>query len=324
MTSLTYGNNLTGSIGYDNQYRITAITAGAVMSLSYPTYDANGNIKTINDVLDATRNKTFGYDSLDRLTSGTGSWGTLGWTYDGVGNRQTQTNGGTSTYAYQTGTNKLTGITGAGSTGFSFDLNGNTATENARQYTYNQNQRLIQVVDGAMTAGYIYNGNGQRVKKTVSGVSTIFHFNLSGQLIAESNSAGSITAEYVYLNGQPLTKIEGSVVYYYHNDHLATPQKMTDSSGQVVWQGEFKPFGESVSVTGSVINNLRFTGQYFDQETGLHYNYFRDYNPTVGSYIEADPIGLRGGINPYRYVNNAPINLTDIYGLTPFASLNVH
>ena len=97
ITSLTYGNNLTGSIGYDNQYRIATITAGAVMSLSYPTYDANGNIKTINNVLDATKNKTFGYDSLDRLLSGTGSWGTLGWTYDGVGNRQTEN---TNSYTY--------------------------------------------------------------------------------------------------------------------------------------------------------------------------------------------------------------------------------
>ena len=78
-----------------------------------------------------------------------------------------------------------------------------------------------------MTAGYAYHGNGQRAKKTVSGTTTIYHYSLSGQIIAESNSAGSITTEYVYLNGQPLTKIDGSVAYYYHNDHLGTPQKIT-------------------------------------------------------------------------------------------------
>ncbi|HUJ16830.1 MAG TPA: hypothetical protein VL197_02460 [Nitrospirota bacterium] len=91
MSSLTYGNGLNGTIGYENQYRITNITVSAVMNLSYQTYDANGNIKTINDVLDATKNKTFTYDALDRLqTAASGIWDSLGWTYDGVGNRQTE------------------------------------------------------------------------------------------------------------------------------------------------------------------------------------------------------------------------------------------
>ena len=92
ISSLTYGNGLAGSISYDNQYRITGIVAGTVMNLSYPTYDANGNITAINNVLDATKNKSFGYDALDRLSTATASgiWGSLGWTYDGVGNRLTE------------------------------------------------------------------------------------------------------------------------------------------------------------------------------------------------------------------------------------------
>ena len=77
----------------------------------------------------------------------------------------------------------------------------------------------------------------------------------------ESTGSGAITAEYTYLNGQLLVKIESNNVYYYHNDHLGTPALMTDSSGTTVWQGEFKPFGEPVSVTGSITNNLRFPGQ---------------------------------------------------------------
>ena len=316
MSSLTYGNGLNGTIGYDNQYRNTSISAGAVQNLSYSQYDANGNITAITNALDATKNKSFTYDTLDRLASGTGSWGSLGWTYDGVGNRQTQTNGGTSTYAYQTGTTKLTGITGAGSAAFTFDLNGNTATENARQYTYNQNQRLIQVVDGAMTAGYTYNGNGQRVKKVVSGVMTIFHYDQRGQLIGESNSAGAVTAEYVYLNSAPLAKIEGSSVYFYHDDNLGTPQKLTDSTGAIVWSADYKPFGEATITVSTITNNLRFSGQYYDAETGLNYNYFRDYNPIIGRYIEADPIGIEEGVNHlYAYVGSNPIMRIDPQGL---------
>jgi RHS repeat-associated protein len=90
---------------------------------------------------------------------------------------------------------------------------------------------------------------------------------------------------------------------------------MTDSSGSVVWQAEFKPFGEPLSVTGSITNNLRFPGQYYDSETGLHYNYFRDYKPEVGRYVQADPIGIDGGINVYTYSESNPINLKDFIGL---------
>ena len=196
-------------------------------------------------------------------------------------------------------------------------MNGNTDVENSsRDFIYNQNQRLIAVVDSGITKGdYVYNGNGQRVKKVVNGIATIFHYDLQGKLIAESDAGGNITSEYVYLNGSPLAKLEGIAVYYYHNDHLGTPQKMTDSSGQVVWEGDFKPFGEAISITGTITNNLRFPGQYYDSDTGLNYNYFRDYNPVIGRYVQADPIGLMGGINSFVYVLNNPTRFRDPLGL---------
>ena len=107
-------------------------------------------------------------------------------------------------------------------------------------------------------------------------------------------------------------KIESGSVYYYHNDHLGTPQKMTDSSGSTVWYGEFLPFGEPLSISGTIINNLRFPGQYYDEETGLHYNYFRDYAPMIGRYVEADPIGIDAGKNHlYSYTGNSPLTTTD-------------
>ena len=312
ISSLTYGNGFAGTIGYDNQYRVTGITAGAVMSLNYPTYDSNGNIKAIQDQLDPTKNRSFTYDSLDRLQTATASgiWGNLGWTYDGVGNRLTENS---NSYTYTANTNKLSSANGLS---YGFDNDGNTTAEGARSFTYNQNQRLIRVVDAGVTKGeYTYNGNGQRVKKVVSGVTTVFHYSLNGQLIAESNSAGNVTAEYVYLNGQLLAKIEGANTYYYHNDHLGTPQKMTDATGQVVWAADYKPFGEATITVSTITNNLHFPGQYFDFETGLNYNYYRNYNATTGRYIEADPIGLSGGINNYAYADSAPTAKTDPFGL---------
>jgi RHS repeat-associated protein len=90
---------------------------------------------------------------------------------------------------------------------------------------------------------------------------------------------------------------------------------MTDSTGQVVWAADYKPFGEATITVSTITNNLRFPGQYYDAETGLNYNYFRDYNPEIGTYVEADPIGLDGGINLYVYANNNSINLEDPLGL---------
>jgi RHS repeat-associated protein len=151
--------------------------------------------------------------------------------------------------------------------------------------------------------------------KVVNGTATIFLYSLNGQIIAELNAAGNTTVEYVYLNGLPLAQIANGNTYYYHNDHLGTPQKMTDGTGAVMWSADYKPFGEATITVSTITNNLRFPGQYFDAETGLNYNYMRDYNPAIGRYIEKDPIGFRGGINLYAYVKNQPTNRIDPYGL---------
>ncbi len=105
--------------------------------------------------------------------------------------------------------------------------------------------------------------------------------------------------------------------YYSINDHLGTPQKIIDSAGQVVWAGFYQPLGKAWAYPAILTNNFRFPGQYYDAETGLHYNWNRYYDPDTGRYITADPIGLEGGINLYAYVMNNPVNLTDPYGESP-------
>lgn len=96
---------------------------------------------------------------------------------------------------------------------------------------------------------------------------------------------------------------------------------MTRYDGAVVWAADYKPFGEAEIYqidpnVPQITNNLRFPGQYFDAETGLNYNYFRDYNPAIGRYIQADLIGLWGGINLYAYVGNDSVNWSDLLGLS--------
>ncbi|MEQ8532978.1 MAG: RHS repeat-associated core domain-containing protein [Imperialibacter sp.] len=90
---------------------------------------------------------------------------------------------------------------------------------------------------------------------------------------------------------------------------------MTDAQGQIVWDVDRKPFGEVSYRINLATNNLRFPGQYADEETGLHYNYFRDYDPGTGRYIQSDPIGLNGGINTYVYVGGNPLMEIDLFGL---------
>jgi RHS repeat-associated protein len=109
--------------------------------------------------------------------------------------------------------------------------------------------------------------------------------------------------------------------YFIHSDHLNTPRTITDTSGAVVWQWDNSdPFGnnspnENPTGAGAFNFNLRFAGQYFDRETNTHQNINRDYDPSIGRYVQSDPIGLRGGINTYTYVRGNPLSRIDPYGL---------
>ena len=184
-------------------------------------------------------------------------------------------------------------------------------------YVYNLSNQLIRVLDGGnQIAEYTYNGAGQRIKKIAQGTTTIYHYDLQGHLIAETTSSGWMVAEYIYLGDQLLAMIRpGEAVYYYHNDHLGTPRVLTSESQTVVWRAVYTPFGEAEVEVETVQNPFRFPGQYYDAETGLHYNYHRYYDPTTGRYVTPDPIGLGGGINLFAYVAGNPVNRIDPKGL---------
>jgi RHS repeat-associated protein len=199
---------------------------------------------------------------------------------------------------------------------YGYDANGNITSETGWTYVYDLSNQLIRVLQNSnQVAEYTYNGAGQRIKKVTQTETRIFHYDLLGHLIAETNQSGQMLAEYIYLGDQLLVVIKpGESAYYFHNDHLGTPQVLTDGNGNIVWKAVYTPFGEAVASIQTVENPFRFPGQYYDSETGLHYNYFRYYNPQTGRYITPDPIGLEGWINLFAYVNN-PINWTDPLGL---------
>jgi len=123
----------------------------------------------------------------------------------------------------------------------------------------------------------------------------------------------------VIADGLKLTPITTTTttngLYYVHNDHLGTPQTITDQQQQIVWQANYDPFGKATLLVNTLENNVRFPGHYFDVETSLDYNYFRYYDPEVGRYITSDPIGLAGGINTCSYVSSNPLSNVDPTGL---------
>ena len=201
--------------------------------------------------------------------------------YDFNGNRQSETrNAGTVPYAYSpAGSNWLYQH---GSDYRIKSLNGNTAFSTSTGFLgYDGYNRLVQT--SMENTHYTYNALGERIKKiNQNGLPTSFHYGPNGELLYERDANGN-TKAYVWLDGRPLARIDNDAqIYYYHVDHLGTPQAMTNAAGAVVWKADYEPFGKATVKVAAVENNLRLPGQYYDRETGLHYNYFRDYDSGDG------------------------------------------
>jgi RHS repeat-associated protein len=280
---LTYGNGLSSTQGYNDQCRISSIVTGSILNLTYGD-DPNGNITSFLDEINLS-----GGEMLENPEG----------------------------FPYQQGTNKLAHVEGTPPFDYGYDAKGNITTEKTWTYVFDLSNQLIRVLDGTnQIAQYTYNGAGQRIKKVTQTETRIFHYDLLGHLVAETNQNGQMLAEYVYLGEQLLAMIKpGESVYYFHNDYLGTPQILTDDSGSIAWKATYTVLGGTNILTEIIKNPHRFMGQYYDPETGLHYNYHRYYDPATGKYITPNPIRLRGGINSFVGVKNKPINEVDLDGL---------
>jgi len=245
------------------------------------------------------------------------------YSYDAVGNRLS---GDGSTYTIAGSSNRVTSISGALARSYSYDSSGNVTSDGTRTLSYNDAGRMTSVTKAGVATTYALNALGQRVKKTTSGTSTYFVYDEAGHLVGEYNSSGGRAQETVWLGDIPIATLRpnggGVSVFYIHTDHLNAPRRISRASDNViVWRWDSNPFGTTAvnedpdTDSTLFVYSLRFPGQYFDVETGLHYNYMRDFDPQTGRYVESDPIGLRGGINTYAYVGGNPILLFDSLGL---------
>jgi RHS repeat-associated protein len=175
-----------------------------------------------------------------------------------------------------------------------------------------------------VTADYDYDGLERLAIRTTQNMTpagtTHYVYDRDGHLIAEATNTGTTTREYVWLDDMPLAVVAdvdtaNPNLYYVHADHLDRPLKMTDGSEAVVWDAVYNPFGDVNAITGSASNNLRFPGQYFLIEAGLHYNWHRHYDPTLGRYTQTDPLGFVDGPNLFSYAKSAPQQNVDPPGL---------
>jgi len=341
---------------YDSLMRLTSITTkdafqNNILDYKY-SYDKVGNILAKNT---EQGNHAYTYDNLYRLTRVTyPNLPTDAYTYDPVGNRLADAQA-PGTWTYNQNNQLLT----AGTTDFGYDENGNTIQKTdgtqTTQYIYDTNDRLIEVKDtnNVTIARYYYDPTGRRLWKEINNTKIHFLYTDEG-LAGEYDQTGVQTKGYGYQpNGtwgtDPIFLKIGDIYNFYQNDHLGTPQKLGTASSAIGWSAIYAAFGATkVDPTSTITNDLRFPGQQFDQETGMHYNWNRYYDPKFGRYVSADPIGLNrhaqgwladhhaanallrygyergvtsGGftstpleLNPYAFVANNPLRWNDPTG----------
>jgi RHS repeat-associated protein len=324
--SVSLPGGVTRTYQYDANGPVNSISVAGASTLAQFAfgYDDVLNLETLTAPEGGYQ---YEYDGLNRLTDATnpasvGLATTESYIYDAVGNREDPANA--SLYQYD-GNNRV--LASPGRT-YTFDADGNTATRSdGATLTHDVRNRLIQFASGGTTATYLYDAEGRRIRKIVNGVATWYLWD-GQQLLAEFDASGAVRQRYAYLPGDysPAKIDDASGWYFVHEDHLQTPRIATGASGQVVWRARYESFGNAVvendpDGNGSAVTlNSRFPGQYEDAESGLYYNYFRDYDPALGRYVQSDPIGLEGGINTYAYAMLNPTTLTDPAGLNPGAA----
>ncbi len=246
----------------------------------------------------------------------------------------------TDTLGYAPTNNRVSQIVRGGSTvrSFTYDGAGNLLTDNGlggnKTYTYNRRNRLSDATVGALTYGYTYNAMEQLAIRQATNATpvTTSHFihDIFGNVIAETAGGGATGAtgtvrEYIWLPeteiaptmasrtqvDRPLAVVDAvngatPATWWVSVDHLNRPVRMTTSTKASVWDAVWLPWGGIHAITGSASLDARFPGQWFQLETGLHYNWHRSYDPTIGRYTQPDPLGFVDGPSVYGYAGGSP------------------
>ncbi|TBW48869.1 hypothetical protein EZI54_20690 [Marinobacter halodurans] len=333
---------------YDAENRLK-VALSSDFSLGYD-YDANGN-RTWETVDGAENELTYSPESNVLKTVGG-----IAYSYDGRGNT---VNDGEHTYQYDA-RNRLVSVDGGDTAEYGYNAMGARAFKRSQE-TYqisadlNQDGRksvadlltLLEIIhhrespvradlnqDGKVNhrdiscmathlthnwflERFLHCRFGQQIEREAK---TRFVYD-SANLMGEYDDQGNARQEFVWAGSKPVGLLEDGELYYVSSNQIDAPVAITDQSGELVWQWEPRPFGDSlpdmdVDRDGRDLKfSLRFPGQYRDEETGLNYNFYRNYDSVLGRYIQNDPIGLNGGVNTYGYVGQNPLVFSDPSGL---------
>jgi RHS repeat-associated protein len=309
---------------YDDYLRTWSVSAPGFLGLSY-TYDYLDNVKTLTDSAGAggssrTSRRLF-YDKLNRLlwVEAPYMWGTAAYDYDELGNRTLKSDTSTTVYEYD-GANRL-------------DAAWITGTETIAPMTlsWSVTGTLASTSDGA---SYKYDGRGRRIQKTVGGVSTLYHYDHAGRIIAETDPTGEKQRIFIYL-GNRLAVVDGCAAgaaaacperQWYFTDALGSVLARSDATGSIEpssgWAARlaYQPWGERWKFSG-VPGDRQYNGRIFDLGTGFHDYGARMYWPQIGRFISADSVmgepGNPASLNRYSYVLNNPCKYTDATGHCP-------
>jgi RHS repeat-associated protein len=277
-------------------------------------YDGVGNVESVIDHIDSQNNSTMQYDSLDRLTVADGPWGAGSFTYDSIGNRTSKDiNAQNINYTYGTSDNRLSGL--------SYDANGNVINDGTFTYTYDSENRLVQVTNGADVITYGYDGDGRRISQTVNEETTIFAYGVGLNVLTEFAGSGVPKYEYIYAGSRNIARInfDGAGVpvskTFYHPDHLGSTIGLTDQETTKVWDRTYLPYGGTFTGAGTTENTHQYTAKELEAATGLYYYGARYHNPNIGRFMSPDRAGADPSDpqswNRYAYVQNNPYKYVD-------------
>lgn len=292
---------------------------GALYRRHY-SYDNSGNLTRLFDTRKGDHH--YHYDSLNRLTRADHS--------QDLQERFGHNPAGNLLMQDRPGPEIVTGnrLMIQGDRHYDYDAFGNLISERrgnghqlVTEYHYDCQHRLIGLTQpNGQTARYRYDPFGRRISKTAGDLTTEFFWQ-GDKLIAEHQADRHRSFVYEPDSFRPLALLEGfgpdeTQPYHYQLDHLGTPQELTDPQGKFVWSAHYRAYGQISRLDIEKVDNpLRFQGQYFDLESGLHYSRHRYYDPGLGRYLTQGPVKLAGGINVYRYAPN-PTGWVDPLGLS--------
>lgn len=316
------GNSIRTNITLDKQMRVTAInhvrgdnrlnvksgalTSAKTLPVVSRTYNVAGRVssQTVADTQFQYR-----YDKRGWLTGYESAVGSETWQYRADGTRRGA--GQPSSKKKQNPAGKDDGLV--------------TAPTGALAQLDRAGRPRFSITKQRNVYRYLYNINGERIAKIRidKPKKTRWFIYENKRLQMETDAVGNPTKVFVRIDDRPIAIIEFKnqepTIQWVHTDPVGQPVALTDSNAQVTWQGLFNPFGQFISTLTSpkppASFPLRLPGQYHDLETGYHDNYRRTYNPSTGSYLGPDPLGLRPTGLRYAYANNSPLDTIDPLGL---------